>query len=465
MLSKDMTASEPRAMLLRGMSHIAMPELEGIDLSRTTLSFDVMGMSGNGLNGAANFQVGLLAADGEFTNLSKYVAGSDELTADGNVTHIEIDLSEIAYGELGDLAGARYSFKTNIEYIPSGYVYIDNVKAVFAPTCYEPRGLKTSLKMDTALAFEWNTPPDATKFDYILYIGATEQIQEQGTVDKAADAVKADVVFKDLKPNTPYRLRINTVCEYDDLDAVTTGYAEITETTFRRFGRIPYEYGFEDNQNVNDGVMEAENWYRPGADNGQRNIFMIDKKAISTSDDARFGEKSLYITNLRNDAYPESSAKYGYDDNIERTAYAYRTFYLEPGKYSISYDWKANGRSSDGKWNDVECGRVFFAPSTVEFAQNQPAKTDGSLNDLGSAAMIPQGSIVLDKGENLTGKTDWTLQNKVAFEVTEAGMYNLVFAWTNRSQEGVAVGNPLAIDNIVLENQGYRNSCSFVCRG
>lgn len=396
MLSTVKSVSEPHALLLRGVSMLALPKFvdengNAIDLSKTVLSFDVVGSTSSG-SGSAPFAVGLLdklGDDATFIDLGERLllaSNESSLTAREDRMHYEVDLT------LDDVIGEYFAFRTDATFEP-GYVYIDNIEVKLAPTCYEPRALKTTLVMDTALAFEWTAAPDAKRFYYELYQGSMLLDEHKGEVEET------NITFKDLLPDYTYTLYVSTIC--DDAGEEITKSSKIKVQTHRRFGRIPYEYGFEDS----DMGDVAADWYRLGATWGEgsgNNPFVIDTKATSSDSKERFGEKSLYVTDMMNSVNTEYG-RYAYDGTFwATTSYAYRTFYLEPGKYSISYDWKANGRTIGSEWEDVECGRVFFVSTSYEIKDNEPKKDAVNQNNEGSSFMIPDGAIVLDNGQNLT---------------------------------------------------------------
>lgn len=139
------------------------------------------------------------------------------------------------------------------------------------------------------------------------------------------------------------------------------------------------------------------------------------------------GTHALYISN----DYGTTNA---YNGSSETIVYAARLLTFTEGTFEFSYNWLANGESS----NDYL--RVALIPATESL-------TAGTSVPSGfSATTLPTSWIALDGGSKLNLATDW--QSKVATIDVAAGNYYLVFVWRN----DYAIGNnpPATIDNVSI---------------
>lgn len=174
---------------------------------------------------------------------------------------------------------------------------------------------------------------------------------------------------------------------------------------------VPFSDNFESNKNwefVNGS--QTNKWVRgTAANNG--------------------GSYGLYISNNNgtNNQYTVTSAS---------MVYAYKVFTLPVGSYTITYDWRCNGQSS----NDYL--RVALVPSGTTL-------TAGSTPSGFSATTLPTGWIAADGGSKLNLNNTWTTGEEHDVTITTAGDYFLVFAWKNDASSGTQ--NPAAIDNMEIK--------------
>lgn len=432
LLSTDRRVSEPRALALRSDNAVALPAITA-ELHQTILSFDVMG--------GGYFRIGVVDDLGAYyhgnTAAIKYLPGGDS-DADGNyrgfaayrdVRHFDFDMTR------DSIKGKYFVFETF--YQPTygnnqPVVYIDNVNVIVAPTCFEPRNLKQTNLLDTAVAYSWFAAPDATDFEYKVesfeirpnYVSPTLTVYDTIYTSVNAGTVKVpEVEVGELTANTEYRLSVRTICA--DCEDTTKWESQIFRT-LRVLGRIPFISDFENEE-------ENKCWYFSGEDNGggwSFNSFTIDTAKAAVFQ----GERAMYVRLY-------GGAQYGYrplDWNANKpwTNYASRYFYLEPGNYDVEYDWK---QPSTGEEN---MARVFVVPADLELDANNIDYCD---------QMIPAGAFVVDEGP-MKGQVDWK-RSKVAFKLDKPGMYKLVVGWTNKTEgRNEAANLPIAIDNITMEN-------------
>lgn len=139
------------------------------------------------------------------------------------------------------------------------------------------------------------------------------------------------------------------------------------------------------------------------------------------------GEHSLYISNDggTSNTYSHSSA----------LVYAYKSFTLEQGLHTFSYDWKANGE------NKYDFLRVALIPDSVELVPVDYLPSGFGYDQLS------EGWIALDGGTQLNLSAEW---NSLLIETTipVAGTYKMAFIWRNDHSSGN--NPPAAVDNVSI---------------
>ena len=148
------------------------------------------------------------------------------------------------------------------------------------------------------------------------------------------------------------------------------------------------------------------------------------------------GTKSLYVSN-------NGGADNNYTLNKAATIYAAKQFALAAGQYDIRYDWKAYGEST------YDYLRVALVPASTQLAAN-------TTNLLGlSTSTLPDGWTPLDGGNKLNlSSSTWVTKKVNNVNVTEDGVYMVVFIWRNDGSGGTPP--PAAIDNFSIS----RVACS-----
>ena len=139
------------------------------------------------------------------------------------------------------------------------------------------------------------------------------------------------------------------------------------------------------------------------------------------------GSKALYISN-------DGGTTNAYNTNsYNSVVYASKLFSLEAGQYDFSYDWMCTGESC------CDYLRVALVPGLQELTASTypPSGLSGT--------SLPDGWIALDGGKKLNGSGIWTEQQPLNVNITEAGIYTVVFVWRNDGSGGS--NPPAAIDN------------------
>ena len=184
--------------------------------------------------------------------------------------------------------------------------------------------------------------------------------------------------------------------------------------------QVVYECDFEDSE-------ERAQWVLNSGSN-QALINRLENKWYigAAANRGETGENGLFISN--------NGVTSTYTNNSSAIVYAYRAITLEPGTYTISFDWVCNSASISGEG---------FYPVVVS-ATDQTVK-------INSAAQVVPGWVsdhALTDPKVLGGVTTWQL-GKGTFTVdgTEPAMYYIIFAWYQNSTRNSPAPSAM-IDNI-----------------
>ena len=183
---------------------------------------------------------------------------------------------------------------------------------------------------------------------------------------------------------------------------------------------FPYTCGFETADDASDWVLV----------NGDlTNRWVIDTAVNNTTG----GAKALYISN-------DTGRTAAYTVNSATVVYAYREVYLEPGEYTISYDWQCYG---EGNYDFIIAAVV---PSTVTLTAATALPTGITYSSMTAEGWQNIGP----SGIKLNLSSTWSTQNS-SFTITRAGTYRIVFLWRNDTSSGTMPSG--CVDNVVLDMQ------------
>lgn len=337
----------------------------------------------------------------------------------------------------------------------SSGVYIDDILIEVIPTCAKPRRFEFVSHTENTLTISfvgsgvnnYEVVYGKTGFDVD---GATDVVEFSGT----------EFTLTGLLEATYYDVYVRSVCSSADKSPWT--YAGEYFTSNELIREYPCVIDFENEEDGAKWAFKQENqankWYI-GADT-----------AHIVTDSIEDGGNALYISN-------DGGKSARYDNTSASDSWCYRGVNLEPGTYTISFDWTCVGEkvSSVSGMSYYDYFRVVLLPTTSIFnaGSNYITGIDGSVTIFNTAksAVLPTGCINLtDEVENniyvfnSVSKTkplseQW--KNKtITFVVDEttAGAYNMVFYWKNNSTKGdYANIRSAAVDNILIE----RDSCDL----
>lgn len=367
----------------------------------------------------------------------KIEAVSDE-TIDANsmiLTTIENITNEwnLAYLDLADYYTSVQPYN-RLRFTPTttGTIYIDDIvftteKGEVLPVA----NLKTLLVAENTIKFSFYEPTPTVKEWQVAYT------EEGGSIEDATviTVQETEVTLTDLTPATTYDIYVRGNVEGD------TWVGPLTASTFQVPSSLPYETGFEDEEDNTlwtlYNVQTVQGDFYP-------NFYIIGEADSCNAT----GTKALYVTN-------DSATYQSYANNakmdFERikhttvaTSYVWATHNLkiEAGTYKVLVKVKAPTKTNSHYVTGhlVPAGTTFKG-TTMTLPSGTTRQGSATTNTNGAYCAMPQ----------VTQTNDWVWQ-ETQIDVEDAGIYTLAFYWYNAS--GVnndPIEQPVAIDSVIVE--------------
>jgi hypothetical protein len=275
--------------------------------------------------------------------------------------------------------------------------------------CYAVRNLSANDVTENSVVLRWTR--GTTESAWNIRVNGAEPIALTQTSNGMS--VRGDTIsytLTGLEALTNYTVAVQTNCG----SSLGQVWETVDFTTERTPATLPYAYGFEDD-------AENANWV---LENGSQ----TNKWYIGTASN-HGGENGLYISN-------DEGVTNAYS-NVTTYVYAYRPIRIDrTSDYEVSFDWNAYG------YLTYDLLRAFLVPTSVTL-------TAGNANGMTTYTnTTPTGWIDI---ANPTGKLNvasgWQHSEKTMS--IEAGSYNLVFFWKNYTYTSGSQP-PATVDNISI---------------
>ncbi len=277
--------------------------------------------------------------------------------------------------------------------------------------CYAVRNLSANDVTENSVVLRWTR--GTTESAWNIRVNGAEPIALTQTSNGMS--VRGDTIsytLTGLEALTNYTVAVQTNCG----SSLGQVWETVDFTTERTPATLPYAYGFEDD-------AENANWV---LENGSQ----TNKWYIGTASN-HGGENGLYISN-------DEGVTNAYS-NVTTYVYAYRPIRIDrTSDYEVSFDWNAYG------YLTYDLLRAFLVPTSVNLtagnANGMTSYTNTTPNNWIDVAN-PQGKLNL--------QTEW--QHSENTIDLEAGSYNLVFFWKNYPysySSDYTQQPPAAIDNV-----------------
>ena len=402
------------------VNYMATPKFSGVNLSQCQVSFrykpDV-----SSVKAQRAIVVGVVSDASSKAKVANTFQPIDTIITTGALeyNHVVVPLSaysgsakHVAFMVTHSLNRAKVTDKNGTY----GGCYIDDVVVELIPTCQRPTNFRLTALGDTYANFKFSHA-GATKYE-VKYGLSGFDVASDGTLSSITDTTFS---ITGLTPKTKYDFYVRAYCSATEVSAWSLCESY---TTFEvPVSKFPYDNKFEDaTENSQFSIL-----------NSQSNMWYV--------------ADSLYISG-------DNGATATYKNKPTNT-WAYRTFDLKEGVYTISFDWKSLGDGADYM-------RVLFVPALSQFTDGSADvfNFDGSVIAL-SAAQQSFPSDWIDLG--LDGKpfnlsSNWATYSKTFLVTPEmAGFYRLVFYWANDDISTSATNASAVVDNLFVE----KATCSY----
>ncbi|MBP5536042.1 MAG: T9SS type A sorting domain-containing protein [Bacteroidales bacterium] len=331
---------------------------------------------------------------------------------DGMGTTAPLLASYSGNGTIGPMASTSnvvtVVFKSNNSNVADGFEL--SLRCFSIPTCYIPVDLTVIPLFDSCILL-WRELGASTSWE--VEYGPCGFTPGTGTVVTVFDTT---YTIAGLASGTCYDCYVWGICPnggYSD-----TAFASFSTLNSKPVYSLPYRCTFADTAIAN--AWEFLN-------TGQPSQWYVGSAAYRVGTDII----GLYISN-------NSGISNTYLNAGTAHAFAFRTFYLTPGNYIYSYEWRSMGDTLHDYLRAamVSCNVPLTAGNASGF----------------SPMSVPTQAIALDGGRWLALSPQWSASNG-NFTIRTTGVYKLVFYWAN-DYIGYC-DQPAAVDNVVLMD----NSC------
>ncbi|MBQ8721298.1 MAG: T9SS type A sorting domain-containing protein [Paludibacteraceae bacterium] len=346
------------------------------------------------------------------------------------------------------------SYQSLNETAATSGVYIDDILIELIPTCKKPKQFKFMGHTENSLTISF-VGSGVDKYE------ATYG-QSGFNVNEAKDIVEftgTEFTLSGLEPAKYYDVYVRSVCSATNKSPWTYAGKYFTSNVLIR--DYPYVIDFENR------AEDAQWTFKQG---NQVNKWYIGADTAHIVTDNVAEGNALYISN-------DGGKSAHYDNTSASNSWCYRGLNLEPGTYTISFDWTCVGekKSSVTGMDYYDYFRVVLLPTTSVFDAGSNSITNISGNvtifNTAKSAVLPDGCINLtaeaEKGVyvfNSVNKSkplseQWK-SHDITFVVDEeiAGAYNIVFYWCNNSSGGdYANVRSAVVDNINI----VKESCDM----
>lgn len=332
--------------------------------------------------------------------------------------------------------GKHIAFTTNYDLNnrQAGGFYLDDVVIGALPSCMAPESFsleaRTNVSLDVsfkhrgALVYEWRY--GSVGFDVEKEAIATVQ------------TTTTDIHIDNLTMNTEYDVYVRAICS--EAEATEWIYAGKFATLNDFVNSLPYYCDF-------DTEEESSKWIFV-QDKQQNQWYIGSDRDFVVSESSKTNDKALYVSS-------DKGAHVVYSKSASHS-WAYRSVYLDRGVYTISYKWNVVGHAESSYPFDYV--NAFLLPVNYMFNAGSAdiILSDGLIESIYADCGILSERIVNITNENnvsgmcvngLFGADDWKTTTKEII-VAEAGIYNMLYYWTNTSNNE---GFSAVIDDILIE--------------
>lgn len=368
----------------------------GRTIQQMQLTFYILGP-----NAGNTLKVGVMTNPSDpntFTEVALFTINGTSTTSNQNWQECIVDFSNY----IGNGTYIAFSDAANT----LNYIYLDDVRLDFTPTCKKIQNLTVGNVTATTADLQWNGGT-ANSWEVALMAAGTDETQAHQIVATSSTSLS----FSNLTPKTNYAVSVRSICAPGDTSEWSS---RVAFTSLRQVDSLPFITSFLN-------PVDNSKWE---LSNGTCTNRWVIGNATGDGD-----QSSLYVSS-------DNGVTNQYDFNQTSFIYASRFFHFTPGVYEITYRWVGNGESS------FDFLAAYLTPDTETF--------EGSSSTRGQIVRraTPIGWVSLNgpQGfENLS--VNWQTQTTLVTIANDTNL-NLLFYWENDQSAGQ---NPsAAVDNVSI---------------
>ncbi len=401
--------------------YMVTPKFEDADLSKCQVSFNYRPDVASAKSKRA-VVVGVVSDISSKDRISSTFQAIDTIFTQGTTSYQQCVVSLAEYKGSAKYVALMVSHSLNRAKVTDkdgtyGGCYIDDVLVEEIPTCQRPINFKLTTLGDTYAKFTFSHL-GATKYE-VKYGYAGFDVETSGTSMLISDT---SFTISGLQPSTEYDFYVRAYCSDTDFSewSLYERYVtfEVPVSTF------PYENKFDN---------DAEN-----------KLWKFTTHNFQLTTNCWYAQDSLYLSSDNG-----KSAIYA---NVPTKTWAYRTFDLKEGVYTVSFDWMVGGDASDYM-------RVLLVPALSTFVEGSAEvyNVDGTKVTLtGAKQFYPTDWVDLNReGKVFNNASYWNTYSRTFMITPEmAGFYRLLVYWVN---DNVVSSSSAIIDNLFID----KSSCSY----
>ena len=327
-------------------------------------------------------------------------------------------------------AGTAKHVAFKINYISTTtYVYLDDISLEIEKACYEPEEFEFVSRTDNSLTLSF-VHYGAMSYD-VNYGPKGFNNEIEGSTLSVQDTI---FTIANLAADTEYDVYVRANCNAKDKSEWV--YVGAYSTLVQPLSEYPAAITFDDateNASWRFAQQSQQNQWFIGADDDK---VVSDQKSNSSSlGSMKPADNGLYIS-------CDNGATANYKADVVSKSWAYRTIYLTPGVYKISYDWTCYGETNKDYF------RVLLTTPNYQFVGGDATLKDynGVLAGTISTVTAQQPSDCIDLSHKVSASeaynssidttqilsAQWIKEENIVVVTPDMeGAYNLVFYWKN----------------------------------
>ncbi len=412
------------------LSYLVSPMLEVDDLTDCYASFYLAGNAKD----QRSLIIGLVSDITDIQSISNSFVPVDTILVKSNVFEkyiipLKAENWSAAGGHVAFCSSPELNVNSSGTQVFDGGAYIDEVEIGLYEPCPMPDFITVDSLADTEIKGSFRELGSASAWQAVCVPSGDDPSSAEPIALSAQQ-----FAFSGLTPRTDYDIYLRSACP--EAESGYSGWSTpvAVRTTNVPLSQFPFSTGFEA-----DDPANAEWEYA----NDKMNYWHIGAAEFKD------GQAGLYVTD-------DGGASSHYIVTEASTSYIYRTVEMEPGSYTVEYDWKCWGEGA------TDILKIGLFPTNIEIEAGNLNITPYGYGSPFTISGLPAGVhpqyIPLEGIEPVNHTQNYRLNlneiwkhNKVNLLIPEKGLYNLVIIWINNNITGNKPSPAAVLDNISIK--------------